>query len=72
MLKIFLVSFQQLSENNEQAGCGPSETHLNLNVPDFSCRANDRPADQRRENVLRKVGTCIATLHKLHTREKTE
>lgn len=52
--------------------CGPSSVpHLNLNVADFSCGADDGPAHQRREDVLWKVGACIATLHKLHTREKT-
>lgn len=54
------------------ACCGPSGTHLNLNVADFSCGADDGPAHQRGEDVLRKVGACIATLHKLHMRERTD
>lgn len=43
-------------------GDGP---YLDLNVPHFGCRANYGPANQRREDMLWEVGSCIATLDKL-------
>lgn len=52
--------------------CGTSGTHLNLDVANFSCGPNDGSAHQGREDVLWKVGACIATLHKLHMKTERE
>lgn len=46
------------------------QSYLDFNVSNFSCGADDWPANQRRENVFGEVGSCIATLDKLRRDQK--
>lgn len=52
--------------------CGNGQSHLDFDVADFSGGADDGPADQRWENVLREVGACISTLDKLRENKRGE
>ena len=45
-----------------------SVIHLDFNVANFSCGADDRSPHKRGEDVGWKVRTCIPALHKLHVR----
>lgn len=44
--------------------------YLDFNVANFSCGADDWPANQRGENVFGEVGARIAALHKLGMDQK--